>query len=67
MYQNLLLPTSASVGIFNKRLQRLASQSNAFVMFYADLPTTQIRIYYKRKTIFFSIVVILFINPTNLS
>jgi hypothetical protein len=67
MYQNLLLPTGASVGIFDKRLQRLASRSNAFVMFYADLPTTQMRTHRERKTISFSTVVTLFIDPANLS
>jgi hypothetical protein len=67
MYQNLLLPTSVRVGIFDKRLQRLASQSNAFVMFYVDLPLTQMRIYHERKTISFSTVVVLFIDPANLS
>jgi hypothetical protein len=67
MYQNLLLPTGARVGIFDKRLQRLASRSNAFVMFYADLPTTQMRTHRERKTISFGTVVALFIDPANLS
>jgi hypothetical protein len=70
-YRNLILPTGARVGIFDKRLQRLTSRSNAFVMFYADPPATRS---WSQGTpreqiapLSFGTIVTLFTDPGNLS
>ena len=64
MYRSLVLPTRARVGTFSPHSQTLISRSNAFVMYYADLPANS-----QRDTVqlLFGTVVTLFIDPVNFS
>ena len=64
MYRSLVLPTGAKVGTFSPRSQSLISRSNAFVMYYTDIPASS-----RRTTVqlSFGTVIALFMDPADFS